>query len=88
MDLAGRRQLSYGRCKRNFVVLHGGGGGGFTNSLLLAIYIVLMNGRLEYSRDLSIVDDKTKYNNIVADMRAAENDVYAGSLLRIVLLQL
>jgi hypothetical protein len=37
----------------------------------------------QVSRDLNVVDNETKYNSIFAAMRAAENDPYAGPLLKV-----
>lgn len=36
----------------------------------------------QVNRDLNVLDNETKYNNILAGMRAAENDAYAGPLLK------
>ena len=34
------------------------------------------------NRDLKVVDDETKYNNILTGMMAAEKDPYGGPLLK------
>ena len=36
----------------------------------------------QVSRALSAFDDETNYNSILAGMRAAEDDLYAGWLLK------
>jgi hypothetical protein len=41
----------------------------------------------QVSRDLNAFDDEKKYNNILAGMRAAENDPYAGPLLKAMYLE-
>ena len=61
----------------------------FAFSLLLTIYcfqsyICLqewVTGTL-VSKDLNVVDNETKYNSIFEGMKVAENDSYAGPLLR------